>query len=138
MVTSPPNDSGLVAQVRGVPNSYFYEHTTNSVMNRGLGTGLPQAYPGKGGDIPMVPPPETSPIGPEQLIAEVKGIYAGLFMVERSAGRLMLNRQLFVKPAFSPSWKMCNGKLLLRYIGLSYMNIMTSSWLRGTPMRALL
>ena len=30
----------------------------------------------------MVLQPETRPISPEQLIAEVKGIYAGLIMVE--------------------------------------------------------
>jgi hypothetical protein len=30
----------------------------------------------------MVRQPETRPISPEQLIAEVKGIYAGLIMVE--------------------------------------------------------
>ena len=30
----------------------------------------------------MVRQPETRPISPEQLIAEVKGIYAGLVMVE--------------------------------------------------------
>jgi hypothetical protein len=34
-------------------------------------------------DIPrMVPQPETRPISPEQLVIEVKGIYAGLMMVE--------------------------------------------------------
>jgi hypothetical protein len=41
-----------------------------------------QTYPGKGEDIDMVPQPETRPISPEQLIAEVKGMYAGLVMVE--------------------------------------------------------
>ena len=42
----------------------------------------PQTYPGQGEDIRMVAQPETRPISPEQLIAEVKGIYAGLVMVE--------------------------------------------------------
>ena len=41
-----------------------------------------QTYPGEGEDIHMVAQPETQPINPEQLMAEVKGILAGLLMVE--------------------------------------------------------
>ena len=43
---------------------------------------IPQTYPGGGEDIPKALQPETQPNNPEQLIAEVKGILAGLLMVE--------------------------------------------------------
>ena len=43
---------------------------------------IPQTYPGGGEDIRRAPQPETQPNNPEQLIAEVIGILAGLLMVE--------------------------------------------------------
>ena len=42
----------------------------------------PQMHLGEGEDIRMVAQPEIRPISAEQLMAEVKGIYAGLVMVE--------------------------------------------------------
>ena len=39
-----------------------------------------QRYPEKGEGTFIVPQPETRPINPEQIIAEVKGIYVGLVM----------------------------------------------------------
>lgn len=41
-----------------------------------------QTDPGEGEDIHMVPQPETRPINPEQLMAEVKGVLAWLLIVE--------------------------------------------------------
>lgn len=46
-------------------------------------TQLQSSHTEEDDDIPrMVPQPETRPISPEQLVIEVKGIYAGLMMVE--------------------------------------------------------
>ena len=62
----------------------------------------PQTYPEEGEDIHMVSQPETRPINPDQLMAEVKGILSGLLMVEAKCPELHTKQTAACRDGYQP------------------------------------
>ncbi|KAJ4324005.1 hypothetical protein N0V84_004099 [Fusarium piperis] len=71
-------------QARAVPVTSQRQTPLNQSSNNPIAAPLSSPQPGADDDNTsvMIPQPETMPISQDQLVAEVKGIYAGLVMVE--------------------------------------------------------
>ncbi|UNI13756.1 hypothetical protein JDV02_000469 [Purpureocillium takamizusanense] len=81
-----PDDDARPKTPQPRPSQLTSTHSRRSPPNRTQQRGPPQRDLGSPVEPPsvteMIRQPETRPISPEQLVAEVKGIYAGLVMIE--------------------------------------------------------
>ena len=79
-----PRSANNTVQASGLPAQVLIVKREQQDLNVDHTLGdKPQVYPDESPErLRMIREPSTRPISPEQLIAEVKGIYAGLIMVE--------------------------------------------------------